>query len=73
MSIATVDSNSDGQMTSAHPSLLGAIIATDAFCPSLLSYHCSDTLVATDQLSMTTVTSGRPVAIIPNRSEIDLN
>jgi hypothetical protein len=29
-------------MMSAHPLLLGATVATDVFCPLLLSYHCSD-------------------------------
>jgi hypothetical protein len=45
-SVATVDSSSDEWMTSAYPSLLGATVVTDVFCTSLLSYHCSDELVA---------------------------
>jgi hypothetical protein len=31
-----------GELMSARQSLLGAIVATVIFCPSLLSYHCSD-------------------------------
>jgi hypothetical protein len=54
--IATVDSSSDGQMMSAHPSLLGATVAMNVFCLSLLSYHCSDDLVVTDWFPVTTVT-----------------
>jgi hypothetical protein len=42
-------------MTSARPLLLGATVAMDVFCPSLLSYH-SDALVAMDQLLITTMT-----------------
>jgi hypothetical protein len=47
-----------GELTSAHPSLLGATIVMDVFYPSLLSYHCSDALVAMDRLPMATVTYG---------------
>jgi hypothetical protein len=45
-SVITVDSSSDGWMTSACPSLLEATVVKDVFCTSLLSYHCSDELVA---------------------------
>jgi hypothetical protein len=58
MPITTVDSSCDEQMMSAHPSLLGAIVAMGIFGPSLLSSHCSDALVATDRLPMATVTYG---------------
>jgi hypothetical protein len=47
-SVATVDSSSNGWMTSACSSLLGATVVTNVFCTSLLSYHCSDELVARD-------------------------
>jgi hypothetical protein len=57
-SVATVDSSSDGWMTSACPSLLGATVVTDVFCTSLLSYHCSDELVARDHNNLRSVTIG---------------
>jgi hypothetical protein len=43
-------------MMSARPSLVGATVATDVFCLSLLSYHYSDALVATVRLRVATVT-----------------
>jgi hypothetical protein len=54
--VATVDSSSNGWMMSPRPSLLRATVATDRRRSSLLSYHCSDALVAMGQLTMTTVT-----------------
>jgi hypothetical protein len=57
-SVATIDSNSDGRMTSTRPSLLGATVATCIFCPSLLSYHCSNVLKVMDRLPMVIVTYG---------------
>jgi hypothetical protein len=56
--VATVDSSSDGRITSARPSLLGVTVATCILCPSLLNYHYSDVLVTTDRLPVTTVTYG---------------
>jgi hypothetical protein len=50
MPVTILDSSSDGRMVTTHPSLLGATIATSVFCSSLLSYNCSNTLVATDRL-----------------------
>jgi hypothetical protein len=47
-------SNSDRHNGVIHMSLLWPLIATDMIT-SLLCYHCSDTLVARDRLSMTTV------------------
>jgi hypothetical protein len=40
---------------SAHPSLLESIVVTGGFCRSLLYYHCSDVVVATDRMPITTV------------------
>jgi hypothetical protein len=51
----TKDYSSHGQMTSWCTSLLQTIVVIDIFCPSLLCYHCSDTVVATDQLPVITV------------------
>jgi hypothetical protein len=56
LSVATVAPSSDGRMTSACPSLLGATVVTGVFCPSLLCYHYSDVLVATVRLPMATMT-----------------
>jgi hypothetical protein len=56
MPVATVDSSRDRWMMSPHSSLLRGTVATDVFCPSLLSYNCSDALVVTGRLSVTTVT-----------------
>jgi hypothetical protein len=56
LSVATMTPSSDRRMTSACPSLLGAIVATDVFCPSLLCCHCSDILVAMGWLPVDTVT-----------------
>jgi hypothetical protein len=56
--IATVDLNNDVQMTSARPSLLWATVATGIFSRSLLSYHCSDTLVPTGHMPVAIVTYG---------------
>jgi hypothetical protein len=39
-------------------SLLGATVATDVFCPSLLYCNCSDVLVVTGQLPVATMTYG---------------
>jgi hypothetical protein len=50
-----VSSTSDGRMTSGHLSLLETTIAVGSFCPSLLYYYCSNTVVATGLLSMATV------------------
>jgi hypothetical protein len=47
-----VNSSSDGQMMSAHPSLLVATVAMYVFYPSLLRYHCSDALVTTGRMFM---------------------
>jgi hypothetical protein len=55
-SVTIVDSSSNSQMTSAHPLLLGATVATIIFCPSLLSYHCSYALVAMGRLPVAIVT-----------------
>jgi hypothetical protein len=55
--ITTVDSSSNGWMTSPHPSLLGATIAMGRRCPSLLSYHCSDEPVAHDHSDLQFVTT----------------
>jgi hypothetical protein len=54
--VATVDSSSDGWMTSPRTLLLGGTVATDVFYLSLLNYHYNDNLIATDRLSLTTVT-----------------
>jgi hypothetical protein len=54
--VVTMDSSSDRQMKSARPSLLWATIVMVVFSPSLLSYHCSDTLIVMGQLLMATVT-----------------
>jgi hypothetical protein len=54
-SVATVDSSSDGWMMPPRPSLLGAIVATGKRRPILLSYYCSDALVAQDQFPVATV------------------
>jgi hypothetical protein len=51
-----VNSSSDGQMTLAYQSLLGATVAMSVFYPSLLSYNYSDTLLAMVQLLIITVT-----------------
>jgi hypothetical protein len=56
--VTIVDSSSNGWITSPCPSLLGATIAMGRRRTSLLSYHCSDILVATDRLPVTTVTYG---------------
>jgi hypothetical protein len=45
-------------MTLARSSLLGAIVATGIFCPSLLCCHCSDALVEMGQWPVSTVTYG---------------
>jgi hypothetical protein len=41
---------------------------TDVFCPSILSYHCSDVLVAMDRLPVAIVTYGllvqSPVVVV---------
>jgi hypothetical protein len=41
---------------------------TDVFCPSILSYHCSDALVAMDRLPVAIVTYGllvqSPVVVV---------
>jgi hypothetical protein len=60
--IATMDSSSGGQMTSAWPSLLGAIVATGVFGLSLLSYHCSNGSVAHGHSDL------RSIATMPDRS-----
>jgi hypothetical protein len=44
--VATVDSSSDVWMTSPHLSLLGATVTMDRRGMPLLSYHCSNALVA---------------------------
>jgi hypothetical protein len=54
--VATVAPSSDGRMTSACPSLIGIIVATDIFCPWLLRCYYNDALVATDRLLVSTVT-----------------
>jgi hypothetical protein len=46
------------QMTSGCSSLLGGTVATVVFSLSLLSYYCTDVLVATDRLPVDTVTYG---------------
>jgi hypothetical protein len=46
------------EMTLTNPSLLGATVAMGRIRPSLLSYHCSDALVATGPLSVPTVAYG---------------
>jgi hypothetical protein len=58
MPVATMDSSRDRQITLAHPSLLGANVATDVFGLSLLSYHSSNALVVTGQFPMKIVTYG---------------
>jgi hypothetical protein len=55
-SVVTVNSSSDEWMTSACPSLLGATAVVGVFYPSLLSYHCSDALVAMSRLPMAIMT-----------------
>jgi hypothetical protein len=63
-SVITVDSSSDGWMTSACPSLLEATVVKDVFCTSLLSYHCSDELVARGHNNL------RSVATVTDRSSV---
>jgi hypothetical protein len=66
--VATIDSSSDGRMMSARPLLGGVIVVTDVFCPSILSYHCNDALVAMDRLPVAIVTYGllvqSPVVVV---------
>jgi hypothetical protein len=47
--------NNDRRMISSHPSLVGVTVAMDSFCPSLLCYHCSDIVVTTGKIPVTTV------------------
>jgi hypothetical protein len=47
-------------MTSVCPSLLGATVVTDVFCPSLLCYPCSNGLVVTGLFSVAL----EPIAIV---------
>jgi hypothetical protein len=56
--VATVDLSSDGQMMPARPLLLWTTVATDIFSLLLLSYHCSDTLLAMGRLPVATMTYG---------------
>jgi hypothetical protein len=51
-----------GEQTSTRPSLIGATVAMDVFCPLVRSYHCSDALLAIGRLPMA------PVDTVPNRS-----
>jgi hypothetical protein len=63
-----VDSSSDEQMMSARPSLLGGTVVMDIFWPSVLSYHCSDALVAMNRLPVVTVTYGQLVRELRRRT-----
>jgi hypothetical protein len=54
--VATIDHSSDGRLSSRCPSLLQTIVAMGGLCPSLLWYHCSDAVLATGRMPVTTVT-----------------
>jgi hypothetical protein len=58
MSVATIGHSSDERMMSSCPSLLGSIIATDGFSPSLLCYHYNYVVVATGRMPIATVVYG---------------
>jgi hypothetical protein len=52
--IATTHHCSDGWLTSQYPLLLHTIVVRSVFCPSLLYYNCSNTVLVMDQLPTVT-------------------